>query len=380
MFRRHSDTAADTTGHHLGTIVAKSAAVAGLAAATALLVAPMASAATPAAGHQVGDFTSEGVVLNDLTPFQLHEQSASAPGGWGDDGAPNQTQVSPGYASTWWVAFTPYSPFTVDYTFTDAQGNVQTVHATQADTQDATPTCSVTGTDSADWTCDVTQTSGENNFALNLHATTAAMDVSQSSKNQFAQALNDLCQSTSSAGGQITCSFTPDGQPPVYVESKTGAVPTGALDMAGCYPTGDPRDSYSYQASGSTSQTVSDSESNSLTVTAGVSGVASAAFAHSSTWGQAFTSGKAYADTIQVSAPWGWYRTPFWYPTIGSASGTFTATIGGTTYTFDKVTINTAGVAGGGLGVATPSYTGHQMTKAQFQQNCSGNQMPPWMH
>lgn len=370
---------------HFGALAAKTAAVAGIAAATALIVAPMASAATPAtpaaAAHKVGDFTSEGVVLNDLTPFQLTEESASAPGGWGDDGKPNEAQVSPGYASTWWVAFTPNSPFTVDYTFTDAAGNVQTVHARQANTEDATPTCSVTGTDSADWTCDVTETSGENNFALNLHASAAQLNLSPAAKEQFVQALNNVC-STGGANGLATCSFQPDGTAATYTESAKGFVPTGANTIYGCKPWGN---SFAYTGGGTQSQTASTGGSDTISLSTSVFGVANAGFAHSNTWGQSYATGKTYSDKQTVHAAYGYVATPFWYPTIGSATGTFTATLGGTTYHFNHVTINDSGVAGvdangHALGQASMSENTYPMTKAQWTQNCGTATPPSWMN
>ena len=383
MFRRPSDpdtATADQPARRFGAVAAKTVAVAGIAAATALIVAPMASAATPAAAHPVGDFTSEGVVLNNLTPYRLTEQSATAPGGWGDSGRPNESALSPGFASTWWVAFTPNSPFTVDYSFTDAQGNVQTVHATQTDADDATPTCTVTGTNSADWRCDVTETSGENNFALDLHASAAQLTLSPTAKQQFVQALNDIC-STDGANGLATCSFTPDGTPPTYTESPKGFVPTGANTVYGCQPWGG---TYNYTGGGTQSQTASTGGSDTISLSTSVFGVANAGFAHSNTWGQAFTSGKTYSDSKAVHAGYGYAATPFWYPTIGSATGNFSATLGGTTYTFDHVTVNDSGVAGTNadgrsLGKASMTKNTYRMTKAEWNQNCSGDTPPPWM-
>ncbi|MFN8197766.1 MAG: hypothetical protein U0R72_05465 [Nakamurella multipartita] len=374
----------------LAALAAKTAAVAGMAAAAAVMVAPLASAATPsatsaaapAAAHKVGDFTSEGVVLTNLTPFALTEQSASAPGGWGDNGQPNESTVSPGYASTWWVAFTPNSPFTVDYTFTDSQGNVQTVHATEADTQDATPACSVTGTDSADWQCDVSATSGENNFALNLHAAQAAVNVSPAVADQFAQALNNICSTEGGANGLATCRFEPDSTAPVYSESTTGFVPAGANTIFGCKPWGA---SFQYTGSGTQSQTASTGGSDSVTLSTSVFGVANAGFTHQNTWGQAYTTGKSYSDKQTVHAAYGYVATPFWYPTIGTASGSFTATLGGTTYTFAHVTIHDSGVAGvdangDALGQASMSTNTYRMTKAQWAQNCGGDTPPAWLN
>lgn len=386
MFRRPTttDTAAATAvqpAHRFGALAAKSVAVAGIAAATALIVAPMASAATPAAAHRVGDFTSEGVVLTNLTPFRMTEQSATAPGGWGDNGQPNETALSPGFASTWWVAFTPNSPFTVDYTFTDAQGDVQTVHASQLNTESATPTCAVTGTNSADWTCDVTETSGENNFALEVHASAAQMNLSPTAKEQFVQALNDIC-STGGANGLATCTFQPNGAAPTYTESPTGFVPTGANTVYGCKPWGG---SYNYTGGGTQSQTASTGGSDTLSLSTSVFGVANAGFAHSNTWGQSFSSGHTYSDSAAIHAAYGYAATPFWYPTIGSATGTFTATLGGSTYSFDDVTVNDSGVAGTNangqaLGQASMSKNTYKMTKAEWNQNCSGDTPPSWMN
>lgn len=102
------------------------------------------------------------------------------------------------------MALTPNSPFNVDDTFTDAQGDGQTVHTSQPNTDDPTPTCTVTGTNSADWTCDVTETPGENNCTLDVPASAAQMNLSPKAKEQFVQALIDIC-STDGANGLATC-------------------------------------------------------------------------------------------------------------------------------------------------------------------------------
>ena len=363
---------------------------------TGIASAPAASAATPSDSasvhrltlpkepvHNVGDASAVTFTLDNETPFDLNFDTASTKSGWSvnPNGAPAKAAVHPVGKSTWSVDDTwtqPYQ-FEVAYQFKDQNGILNTVEMFESGDNGQDLKCQVVG-DTSEWTCDV-HLSDQGGAAFVLHASTHQMDMSKAAKDDFAQALNGLC-AAGEAG--VSCSFKPDAKAPSFAESATGFIPTGADSVPGCFPSGDLRDEMDYTASAETSQTMTTSQTDTVTVNADVFDIANAAFSQSYTWGKEFTHGKSYSDKQNVSANYGYLATPYWYPTIGTASGDFTATLDGTTYSFGDVAISTAGAAGETasgqqLGQYSADVAQAQMTKAQFAQNCQGDVPPTWM-
>lgn len=362
---------------------ARCVAVGAVAVGTLMLLAPAASASD----HQFPPPTQDGSAgfeLFNLSPFDLSLGSSSAPSGFTPGGgAPDQASVSPGYTSSWSVDYsTRYGwTFDVGYRFTDQQGGAETVAMSNDD--DGHRQCVVDGDDAADWTCDVGSDGSQDTFTL--HASSADMTVSATDKDTFAQVLDDLCTQDkdghpTGADGHATCSFEPNATPPTFAESTTGFVPYGSMSKPGCYP--DPaRDTYQYTGSGSTSQSVSIGTLDSVSVSTSVLDVADFGFSHTDSWGQSWTHDQGYSDTNSITARYGSLATPYWYPTIGTASGDFTATLDGTTYHLDDVTIRTSGAEGANADGSkfaryTSSVTQWPMDRASWQQNCPGLPFP----
>ena len=202
----------------------------------------------------------------------------------------------------------------------------------------------------------------------------------------FAQALSNLCNGATAANGQATCSFGPTSSAPTYVEGgpSTGFPPSGAVDVAGCYPTGDSRNSYTYTGGGSTTQTTSVDQSISETVSIAILDLADVGIGTTTTWGQSFTRGVAYSNSFKINANYGYIAAPFWYPTIATATGDFVATLASTTYRLNQVAISTAGVpgtttSGQHLGTATPTVSQGLMTRIEWNQNGPGIPAPPFL-
>ncbi len=364
----------------------KALTVTGIAAAAVLIAAPAASAATPArtAHHRLGEYGDTINTLNNLTPFAITLASASTDGG-SFSPAPTQHTVDTGYTTNWSVnPIEADDDFQVDYTFTTPAGT-DTVHTalTGAGIYTAgTASCSVTGPDAGNWTCDA-DTSWLGNITFSLHGSAAQINLSQANKSAFAQALSTLCDGPNSANGTASCSFSPTTTTPTYAESRKGFLPTGANDVAGCFMDTS-RNTYQYTGGGETSQTVSTDNSATETVSTGVFDLANASFALAHSWGKSFTHDTNYSDSYKIVANYGYIATPWWYPTIASATGNFTATLDGTTYNLTNVTINTSGV--GGIdsnghkwGDATPASPQQAMTQAEWNQNCGGDTPPSWL-
>lgn len=408
-----SATAADPCARQLArrrtlrSVGLRAAAAGGIALVTALALTPGASAATPAsttsnsaapvastssaasttaaaAAHGSSGTLGVDFELDNLTPFRLTLRSATSPAGWEDGDGPNEKQLWTGFASTWWVndSLSNGSEFEVDYDFTDDKGAVDTVSA--AESTSGVDSCWISGDGKQNWQCDIGATSsGERTFTL--HASNADMTLSATDKDQFAQALNNLCTTEnngngSGAGGQATCTFTPSSTAPTFAEGSQGFVPTGAENEPGCYAD-EARDTYQYTGSGSTSQTASVGTLDTVSVESGALDIADFGFSHTYTWGKSFTNSVGYSDEDPVTADYGYIATPFWYPTIGTASGAFTATLEGTTYTFDDVTIRTAGASGSNVdgqhfGQYTPTTVQRKMTEQEWDRNCAGLPFP----
>ncbi len=351
--------------------------------AEAASAAPLPSPAT-AGTVKVGapQFADDFSVV-DGTPFTLNLTSATQgqglygpSNGWFPGEYPSFPVVSPGSGSTWGIthwAFGGDAAWSVSYDFTDSDGSVDTV-TMSSQNENQGETCTVTGPTASRWTCSL------DGSQATLHASTAQMNLSPSDRNAFAQALSNVCSASSGHGA--TCTFLPTAQP-TYTEGTTGFVPKGANTEPGCFPAGDPRDSYQYTGSGETSQTTSYDDSISESASVGIEGVADFGISHTRGFGQSFSSGASYSDGYTIDAPYGYLATPFWYPTIASTTGNFTATIGGTTYDLDGVTLRTAGVAGTTdghtFGDATATFTQQPMTKAEWTQNCGQATPPPFL-
>lgn len=360
------------------------------AGAVTLLAAPIASAATPpvtvshvaaadahphispltekdAATGQIRVGENEWDSMTNLTPYTMtlsnaYQQPGSFGPGWFKGEYPSQQHVSPGYGTTWGITLWGMDPvtnsWTVSYRFTDDNGNVMT--ATAANQNDsANSTCTVTGADAADYTCDI------DGGQFTVRPTAADMTISQSDRDAFANALTNVCSNSADS-----CRFTPTAAP-TYAQSAP-YIPQQEHAIDGC----------SAGASGTTSWSSTRSEETSLSDTVGEAAsvgfedIANFSVNHSisktHTWGESSTN----SGSMPATAPAGKIAFISESTGIESVTGDFVAAIGNTTIHLNDVTIDQPGVANpdGTIQAYTDAVSYRPMTQADWA-TCAGPQI-----
>ena len=267
-------------------------------------------------------------------------------------------------------------PWNVQYQFTDNTGSTDTVTMALAQQSPAGTqgTCTITGDTADNYTC---TNNGNNQYYV---AAANPQNLSQANRDQFAQSLASLCNGPHSANGNASCTFTPAPNSFHYFVSNQGF--SGKSNtQSGCYKWIDgqanPNDSGSYSVEDSSSETNSFSDSLTESAELGIDGVATTGISNSTTWGQEFTHGVSYTDSQNVSANYGTLATAVWFPVDAAITGNFTATLGGTTYTLNNVTLTStlasgAVIDGQQYGQAVATVEEHQMNTAQWNHFCPG--------